>query len=58
MGSEDTAAPPAFGTLLRCYRTAVGLTQEKLAERAEMSVGSSRVDLQACKLEYSIVSPK
>ena len=25
---------------------------------AEASVGSSRVDLQACKLEYSIVSPK
>ena len=24
----------------------------------EMAVGSSRVDLQACKLEYSIVSPK
>ena len=24
----------------------------------EISVGSSRVDLQACKLEYSIVSPK
>ena len=23
-----------------------------------MHVGSSRVDLQACKLEYSIVSPK
>ena len=23
-----------------------------------MDVGSSRVDLQACKLEYSIVSPK
>ena len=23
-----------------------------------MKVGSSRVDLQACKLEYSIVSPK
>ena len=23
-----------------------------------ISVGSSRVDLQACKLEYSIVSPK
>ena len=22
------------------------------------AVGSSRVDLQACKLEYSIVSPK
>ena len=25
---------------------------------AHMNVGSSRVDLQACKLEYSIVSPK
>ena len=25
---------------------------------AELEVGSSRVDLQACKLEYSIVSPK
>ena len=24
----------------------------------ERAVGSSRVDLQACKLEYSIVSPK
>ena len=24
----------------------------------ELGVGSSRVDLQACKLEYSIVSPK
>ena len=23
-----------------------------------VTVGSSRVDLQACKLEYSIVSPK
>ena len=26
--------------------------------RLEIVVGSSRVDLQACKLEYSIVSPK
>ena len=25
---------------------------------ANLKVGSSRVDLQACKLEYSIVSPK
>ena len=25
---------------------------------ASLDVGSSRVDLQACKLEYSIVSPK
>ena len=33
-----------------------------LLEQAEpehdLQVGSSRVDLQACKLEYSIVSPK
>ena len=27
-------------------------------QRAARAVGSSRVDLQACKLEYSIVSPK
>ena len=27
-------------------------------EKAVIQVGSSRVDLQACKLEYSIVSPK
>ena len=30
--------------------------QYKVNARGE--VGSSRVDLQACKLEYSIVSPK
>ena len=29
-----------------------------LGAYVELSVGSSRVDLQACKLEYSIVSPK
>ena len=29
-----------------------------LYEKEEWGVGSSRVDLQACKLEYSIVSPK
>ena len=27
-------------------------------ETSDSFVGSSRVDLQACKLEYSIVSPK
>ena len=30
----------------------------QLVEWIEPEVGSSRVDLQACKLEYSIVSPK
>ena len=37
------------------------LKQQKRAieqELGEKNVGSSRVDLQACKLEYSIVSPK
>src|SRR5579871_4361148 len=34
----DTAHDPAFGILLRRYREAAGLTQEDLAERAEMSV--------------------
>ena len=29
-----------------------------LNPKGTSSVGSSRVDLQACKLEYSIVSPK
>ena len=33
----------------------LGLTAEYLLSQ---HVGSSRVDLQACKLEYSIVSPK
>ena len=29
-----------------------------LEKKVDELVGSSRVDLQACKLEYSIVSPK
>ena len=36
-------------TEINRIRAAIGVTEE---------VGSSRVDLQACKLEYSIVSPK
>ena len=32
--------------------------QDNLVVDGNMTVGSSRVDLQACKLEYSIVSPK
>ena len=37
-----------------------GFTDEELKEMksSHALVGSSRVDLQACKLEYSIVSPK
>src|SRR5690348_1024991 len=33
-----TARPSTFGSLLRRYRLAAGLTQEELAERARLSV--------------------
>ena len=33
-------------------------TGPDLKQGIDVAVGSSRVDLQACKLEYSIVSPK
>ena len=36
----------------------VGLIRRQRGQRLSGGVGSSRVDLQACKLEYSIVSPK
>ena len=32
--------------------------EEHATPEEQREVGSSRVDLQACKLEYSIVSPK
>ena len=35
-----------------------GLTLDRIDNKSNYTVGSSRVDLQACKLEYSIVSPK
>ncbi len=35
---EDRRGPPHFGTLLRRYRLAAGLSQEALAERARMSI--------------------
>ena len=37
---------------------AVDVQTEIEIDRPRSLVGSSRVDLQACKLEYSIVSPK
>ena len=39
-------------------RAEAEIAQALLMSRGETKVGSSRVDLQACKLEYSIVSPK
>ena len=37
---------------------ATGIRIHRHFDSDEVLVGSSRVDLQACKLEYSIVSPK
>ena len=36
----------------------ISFTIKEVRDKNEYIVGSSRVDLQACKLEYSIVSPK
>ena len=41
----------------QCVR-ALRVDELDLREIDLVGVGSSRVDLQACKLEYSIVSPK
>ena len=54
---RDDAAYQAnpVAELARLYRLASSKIE---GGDAEVKVGSSRVDLQACKLEYSIVSPK
>ena len=39
-------------------RAVYACDSRKRARLMQEAVGSSRVDLQACKLEYSIVSPK
>ena len=52
---EGTAAPPPRVEAVRGLDEQLR-TQDRAAQA--MKVGSSRVDLQACKLEYSIVSPK
>ena len=46
----STTQPPTPDSLATGEKAAQGLLNAE--------VGSSRVDLQACKLEYSIVSPK
>ena len=46
---------------LRTYGSLVAFSHTVFAlpfAASAVVVGSSRVDLQACKLEYSIVSPK
>ena len=52
-------ATPLAGKIAAPPELAARLAQVALVEAADgPKVGSSRVDLQACKLEYSIVSPK
>ena len=51
LGIQQQMMPHPLAFLLTQYRR-LG------AAKATQTVGSSRVDLQACKLEYSIVSPK
>ena len=48
----------SFALLLLCAGLARRPPFDREAQRTKLRVGSSRVDLQACKLEYSIVSPK
>ena len=52
---EDTCE---FGVKPDPKKEATKLLAKKAGARQSSKVGSSRVDLQACKLEYSIVSPK
>ena len=59
--SWQEPAPGALDPPSATSRIVVVRPSESIAEalgRAQPGVGSSRVDLQACKLEYSIVSPK
>ena len=53
---ETTAAVHVSELETRLERIRLDLTEAE--STATGAVGSSRVDLQACKLEYSIVSPK
>ena len=55
------AAWGGFGLFSIASGVFLALHSDRLSHRRRLgivTVGSSRVDLQACKLEYSIVSPK
>ena len=47
-----------FSDRLAADGNATGVVESEVQVFIIAQVGSSRVDLQACKLEYSIVSPK
>ena len=57
--SPSTVSSSTFGMLFSCPLDGYVYAQPLyIANLSIGGVGSSRVDLQACKLEYSIVSPK
>ena len=55
--AEGEREEPVIAALKTSLETIRGMFPD-LTEQVKAEVGSSRVDLQACKLEYSIVSPK
>ena len=55
----DRAAINVFSDLSDLsFKQVASIIADAAKANAPAGVGSSRVDLQACKLEYSIVSPK
>ena len=56
--SDDGAAIDSYYTTYFFLSNDLEQTYQVRSHRKLFSLGSSRVDLQACKLEYSIVSPK
>ena len=61
-GAPHAPPPPLPGTEACIFTVNLNdwtvIDNSTLIVYAPLRVGSSRVDLQACKLEYSIVSPK
>ena len=59
-GPAQFIVKPCGGSIVHMKRPqeVMPANPDRLGAYIANAVGSSRVDLQACKLEYSIVSPK